>query len=562
MSHFTPPDITVMFLSLAVLLGGARLAGELARKVRQPSVLGEILAGILLGPTVLGHFLPAYGSWLFPKAGPAALGLSAIENVGVVLFLLVAGIEVDLSKVFRQGKRALSVSFFGIIIPFTFGIAMAWFFPRLVGIDAGADPLIFALFIGTALSISALPVIAKVLMDLKLMKTDLGALIMTSAMANDLVGWTLFALVMGMVNAASPSATLAGIGLTVLFVVVVLTAGRWLIHRALPWIQAHASWPGGVLGFIFTLTLAAAAFTEFVGIDAIFGAFIMGIAIGESSHLREQTREHIHQIVTNVFAPLFFAGIGLRLDFLAHFNAPTVLVIFLLACVGKLAGGWLGARIAGMRPRSAWAVAFAMNARGAMEIILGILALRADIIRDKMFVALVIMAIATSLLSGPALTLLLRRRRVTRLQEVVSAKLFLPGMVSRTRHGTLRELCALAGEATGCSPETLFRIAWNNAKVTAIGLENGVAAAYAAVPGLEKPAVAAGLSEEGIDFNSPDGKPARVIFLVLTPGGDSQSLLDVMGDIETRFGRQEATDKAGGAGSFVEFLAALNAPVR
>lgn len=562
MSHLSPHDIVVMFLSLAVLLGAARLAGEIAQKFRQPSVLGEILAGIILGPTVLGRLLPFHGVWLFPKAGPTAAALQGIETVGVVFFLLVAGIEVDLSKVFRQGTRALSISFFGTIIPFALGFGAAWFFPRRVGREVGADPLIFALFVGTALSISALPVISKVLMDLKLIKTDLGTVVMTAAMANDLTGWILFSIVVGMMNAESPSATVTGAVLTLLFVTFVLTVGRWLIHRALPWIQAHATWPGGVLGFVFTLTLGAAAFAEFVGIDAIFGAFIMGIAVGESSHLRERTREHIHHIVTNVFAPLFFASIGLKLDILGHFNWVTVTVVFVLACLGKIAGATLGARLAGMQPRLSLAIAFAMNARGAMEIILGILALRAGIIRERMFVALVLMALATSLLSGPALSFLLHRRRIVRLQDVVSAKLFIPRLSSTSRHGALKELSAVLEQETDGAPDVIFRAAWRAEQITSGGLENGAAAVHVVLPWLKGPAVVVGLSPEGVDFDAPDGSVAKVVFLVATPEEGAQAQVDLMGDISSIFSRREAAEVTRRANNFVEFLAALNAPVR
>ena len=164
--------------------------------------------------------------------------------------------------------------------------------------------------------------IAKILMDLNLLRTEMGTVVMSSAMFDDLVGWILFSMVLGMMN--SGSHTFDGVKRTVLlvatFTVLALTVVRWLIDKILPFIQAHTSWPGGVLGFIFTLTLAGAAFAEFAGIHAVFGAFIVGIAVGESSHLRKRTSEHIHQIVTHVFAPFFFASIGLRTNFASNFH--------------------------------------------------------------------------------------------------------------------------------------------------------------------------------------------------------------------------------------------------
>lgn len=296
-----------MFIALAVLLGAAKLAGELMQKLDQPSVLGEIMAGILLGPTLLGHFRPNLYAFIFPSTGNLPIALETVTTLGVVFFLLIAGLEIDLRSIFRQGKSALLVSFFGVIIPFAFGFGAAGLFPRFLGAAPGADRLIFSLFVGTALSISALPVIAKILMDLNLLRSEMGTVVMSSAMFDDLVGWILFSMILGMMNGGGTSmdGVKRTIMLVIAFVVLALTVVRWMIDKLLPHIQAHTSWPGGVLGFIFTLTLAAAAFAEYAGIHAVFGAFIIGIAVGESTHLRKRTSELIHGIVTNVFAPFF-----------------------------------------------------------------------------------------------------------------------------------------------------------------------------------------------------------------------------------------------------------------
>ena len=259
----------------------------------------------------------------------------------------------------------------------------------------------------------------------------------------------------------NPEPTLAAafkhtIALVALFAGLTLTVGRWLIDKILPFIQAHTTWPGGVLGFIFTLTLAAAAFTEYAGIHAVFGAFIVGIAVGESTHLRKRTSQHIHEIVTNVFAPFFFASIGLRTNFVANFNLGLTLTVIGVACAGKIFGAKWGARLGGMDNRASWAVGLAMNARGAMEMILGILALQAGLIREQMFVALVIMALFMSLVSAPSIHALVSRRRTITLKDVVSNKLFIPKLESDTRHGVLKQMCELAANEVTNSPERFF----------------------------------------------------------------------------------------------------------
>jgi len=563
MQHLTPHDVMTMFMALATLLGCAKVAAELMHKIRQPSILGEIGVGILLGPTVLGHYQPHLYETLFPITGPMPIVLDTVTTLGVVFFLLTAGLEIDLRSIFRQGKSALLVSIFGVAFPFAAGFLAAEAFPEYMGAVSGADTLIFSLFVGTALSISALPVIAKILMDLNLLRTEMGTVIISSAMFDDLVGWILFSFVLGMMHPAAGAGMGDGVKhtivLVVLFVGLTLTLGRWLIDKILPFLQAHTTWPGGVLGFIFTLTLAGAAFTEYAGIHAVFGAFVIGIAIGESGHLRQRTSQHIHQIVTNVFAPFFFASIGLRTNFVSNFHLGLTATVIGVACVGKLLGAGWGARLGGMDRTSSLAVGLAMNARGAMEIILGILALQAGLIRDNMFVAMVTMALFTSLLSAPAIHFLVSRRRTLTLKETVTAKLFLPNLTATTRLGALREMCEVAAEAVSNAPERLFRLVAEREQVLPSGWENELAVPNARIDGLARPLVVVAKSA-GIDFDARDGKPARLIIMILT--ADNQSQHDLLGDASQLFSRREAVDRAVNAQTFVELVAALNAPVQ
>ncbi|MGA7696364.1 MAG: cation:proton antiporter [Candidatus Sulfotelmatobacter sp.] len=563
MQHLSPHDVMTMFMALATLLGCAKLAAELMQKIGQPSILGEISVGIFLGPTVLGHYRPHLYEALFPTTGPMPIVLDTVTTLGVVFFLLTAGLEIDLRSIFRQGKGALLVSFFGVAFPFAAGFLAASAFPNYLGAEAGANPLIFALFVGTALAISALPVIAKILMDLNLLRTEVGTVIISSAMFDDLVGWILFSFVLGMMHPPAGGSVADGVKhtvmLVVLFVGLTLTLGRWLFDKILPFLQAHTTWPGGVLAFIFTLTLAGAAFTEYAGIHAVFGAFVIGIAIGESGHLRRRTSEHIHEIVTNVFAPFFFASIGLRTNFAANFHLGLTATVIGVACLGKLLGASWGARLGGMDRTSSLVVGLAMNARGAMEIILGILALQAGLIRESMFVALVVMALLTSLVSAPAIHFLVRRRRSLTLKDTVTAKLFLPNLSAKTRLGALKEMCEVAAEAVSNAPERLFRLVSERERILASGWENELAVPYARVNGLTRPLVIVAKSV-GIDFDARDGKPARLIIMILT--GDNQSQHDLLGDASELFSHKEAVDQAVHASNFVELVAALNAPVR
>ncbi|MEO8376952.1 MAG: cation:proton antiporter, partial [Candidatus Sumerlaeota bacterium] len=415
-------EVVIFLLSIALMLGLARFLGEVAKQFRQPAVLGEILAGIILGPTVLGTIAPGWFDGLFPKGGAIEASLSGITNLSLIFFLLVAGMEVDLSMAWKSGRTAMIVSLMGIVAPFATGFALAWAFPEMMHIAPGISPVVFALFFGTALCITALPVISKILMDLILFRTEVGVIIVSAAIVNDLVGWLLFALVSSMmgVGGAHPELWKTIVG-TLVFVLVMLTAGRALLHRLLPWLQANTSRTSGVMGFAMVGALLCAALTEWIGIHAIFGSFIFGVALGDSRHLKEKIRLSFDQFISSVFAPIFFASIGLKVNFLQSFDPLLVIIVLLIATVGKVVGCSYGAVRGGLPRRDALAVGFGMNARGAMEIVLGLLALRAGVIEEKLFVALVVMALVTSMISGATVQKLLAPKRPLNFADLLSA---------------------------------------------------------------------------------------------------------------------------------------------
>jgi Kef-type K+ transport system membrane component KefB len=403
-------ELIYLFICLGTMLLFGRLFGEFFRKLRMPLVVGELIAGILLGPTLLGQIAPHLTEKVFTTTGTIGVVLSGISAISVVMLLFAAGMEVELSIIRQQGKTALKTSFVGLIITLTIGyfagnILFDYLMPAA---PEGDSKLIFSLFLATALAITALPVIARTLMDLNLFKTKVGMIIIAAAMMDDLVGWILFSVVLGMMHKGSDSwGFLYTLGYTLLFAITMLTVGRVVINRFLPWAKRKLSWPGGILAISLGFAFLGAAFTEKIGIHAIFGAFIVGIAFGDSVHLNEKTRDIINQFITNIFAPIFFVSIGFKVNFIANFNLEITLIILALAIIAKLIGAGLGSLWGGLSVRESLAVGFGMNARGAMEIVLGLLALEAGVITEPLFVAIVIMAVVTSIMAGPMLQFLL-----------------------------------------------------------------------------------------------------------------------------------------------------------
>ncbi len=678
-------QVTVFLLAFGVLLGTARLFGEIARKFGQPTVLGEILAGVVLGATVLGNpgiagedgWNVRFYEYLFPtyvlneqnepvqmvrvKADPEGkaqeimeepaeratesagdfgapapgssgnpagadaprdadgdaaqrrvegeppgggggggeklavveeeaakpgdsvplpadhekaydggfLAMTMFLNLSAVFLLLVAGLEVDLSIVWKQGKAALFVSLMGMLVPGAFGFALAYALPGTLGYDFEAgQKLPFALFVAIAMSITALPVIAKILLDLNMFRSDMGMLIMSSAMVNDLIGWIGFAVVLALVATGmegeaagaagdASSGLMKTIGLTFLFVGGMLTVGRFLANKALPFVQANTSWPGGVLAFVLTISLLCAAATEAIGIHSIFGAFIAGVAIGDSRHLREQTRTVIEQFITNIFAPLFFAGIGLRVNFIEGFDIAAVSIVLGVAIAGKVFGCYFGALWAGLSRRESWAVGFGMSARGAMEIILGQLALQHNLITEKLFVAIVVMAIATSLIAGPSMQAALGRKQKRKLTDFLSEKMFVGQLRSATRRDAIRELAAAASANAEVDQAVCDAAVWRREQMMSTGLPGGIAVPHGRIKGLEKPLVVVGRSNAGIDFDAADGRLAEIVCLLLTPASDGEAQLELLAAVAEAFSDPTTRRRALDAETFIEFKAAL-----
>ncbi|MBU0972495.1 MAG: cation:proton antiporter [Proteobacteria bacterium] len=563
MQTLTSDNVVVFFLSLGVLLGTARLLGEIAQRFHQPSVLGELMAGVLLGPTVLGSLAPDLNRFLFPLHGLNAIALDTIGTLAIVLFLLVAGMEVDLSTIWKQGKIGCKVGITSIVIPFSLALTAAFVLPEAFGRHLGADPLIFALFLAIAISISALPIIAKTLMDMGLYRSDLGMVVISAAIFNDIVGWIIFAVLLGLIGdqTSNGNNVMVTISLTFAFVGVMLTIGRWLIHKALPVVQAYTRWPAGELSFALILGLFGAAFTEWIGIHAIFGAFIVGAAVGDSSHLRERTRTIIDNFISFIFAPVFFATIGLKVNFLTNFDLPLVIMVTLMACVCKFAGGVIGARWGGMHNRESWAVGSAMVSVGAMGIIVGMIALEAGIIHQRLFVALVVMAIITSMISGPSMRLILRPEKRRKMKDMLSPKLFLRELKAISCRGVIHEMTGAVCALQGLDTHAVRTAVWNREESLSTGIGNGVALPHARIKGLPKSFVVVGISSKGIDFDAPDGKHANVIFLILTPANDPLAQLEISSEIACLFRDQELIKQVLCTKGFTDFLALLRAPV-
>jgi Kef-type K+ transport system membrane component KefB len=393
-------EVLHFLIIVTVVLVLARTLGELCRKFKQPAIIGEIVAGIILGPTLLGTYWHHMFNDIFLVSPRAYGAFDGLANVGIILLMFIAGFEVDIKQIKRDGKQAAAISLTGIIFPFIIGFAAAWFFYERIFSNSTNNQFITSMFFGTALSITALSVITKILMDLDILKTKIGNIVLTSAMIDDFLGWVLFSIIMQMLNSKDQQGSWTAVAMVLLFAVFMVTIGRWIVNKMLFIAQKNLK-IGRVITLAICLCFISAIVTEFLGVRGVFGAFLMGIAVGDSEYFTERHKLILHQFTVNIIAPLFFASVGLRLNFIANFNLEVVSIILAIACIAKLLGAGIGSRISGMNKNESIAVAFGMNARGSQEIVLGLLALQAKIIDEKVFEGLVVMTVVTIIISGP-----------------------------------------------------------------------------------------------------------------------------------------------------------------
>jgi Kef-type K+ transport system membrane component KefB/nucleotide-binding universal stress UspA family protein len=407
-------DVLVLVVQIAALLFAARLFGEIAKRLNQPPVVGEILAGIILGPSLLSGFVPFIREWLLPQTPVQGYLLEVVSLLGAMFLLLITGLETDLMLIRRHARTAFGVSFGGIITTFSSGFVLGQFLPDFL-LGNPNERLVFALFVATAMSISAIPVIAKVLMDLNLMRRDIGQTIIAAGMSDDTTGWILLSIVSGL---ASGQAITAGsvvqiVGSVLAFMVLSFTLGRILVKKLFDFAQDELVSEDRLLTLVIVLTFVWGAITQALNLEAVLGAFVMGILIGQIPRLPTSIYHKLESLSLGIFTPIFFAVAGLKVNLRSLLEPGLLLIallVILIALMGKVVGTYVGARVFGKKDHwTALSFGAGLNARGAMEIIIATIGLNLGILSQEMFSVIVLMAISTSLMAPPMLKWVLKR---------------------------------------------------------------------------------------------------------------------------------------------------------
>ncbi|HEY6257532.1 MAG TPA: cation:proton antiporter [Xanthobacteraceae bacterium] len=398
----------VIFLAeLIVLMLAGRLLGEAMLRIGQPSVMGQLLAGILLGPSLLGWVWPDLQHWLFPAAKEQRSMIDAVSQFGILLLLLLTGMETDLGLVRKVRRAAVSISLIGVAVPFGCGVALGQLLPASLLPDPGKR-LLTSLFLGVALSISSIKIVAAVVREMNFTRRNLGQVIVASAIMEDTIGWIIIAITFGLAEAGTID--LANVGKAVLgtavFLAVSFTVGRRLVFHAIRWSNDNFISEFPVITTILVIMGGMALTTHFIGVHTVLGAFVAGVLIGESPILTKHIDEQLRGLIAAFFMPVFFGMAGLSAD-LTILRDPQLLLLaaglIAIASLGKFAGAFVGGKIGGLTRREALALACGMNARGSTEVIVAAIGLSMGALTQDLYTMIVTMALVTTMGMPPML---------------------------------------------------------------------------------------------------------------------------------------------------------------
>jgi len=403
----------IFIAQLVVLMLVGRLLGEVMSRLRQPSVMGQLIAGLLLGPSLFGLLLPDVQHALFPKNPEQKAMIDGIAQFGILLLLLLAGMETDLKLVRQTGRASLYASLMGIVIPFICGVALGEALPDSMLPDP-EKRLITSLFLGTALSIASVKIVAMVVREMNFMRRIVGQVILASAIIDDSVGWIIVSIIFSLAlhGSVEPFSLAQSVIGTIAFMVASLTIGRRAVFFTIRWVNDHLVSEFAVVTAILCIMGIMALITHLIGVHTVLGAFVAGILVGESPILTRHIDEQLRGLITAFFAPVFFGIAGLTADLTIMADPKIALFtvgLVLVASIGKFGGAFLGAELGGLTRREGLALACGMNARGSTEVIIATVGLSMGALNQDLFTMIVAMAVITTTAMPPTLRWALNR---------------------------------------------------------------------------------------------------------------------------------------------------------
>lgn len=527
-------NIFYLLLQLSIIFILTNFVNSFLKKINQPTITGDLLVGIILGPTILGSFFPKIYNFIFPQNLVQVAMLDTLGWFGLFLVLLSTGIEVDFSSIWKQRKNALVISTLDIIVPIIFSMAFIYFLPSRY-FEFSDNKFITSFFISVIMTISALPIAIRALREVGIMKSDLGFLIISALTINDIIGWIIFTLLLSLFSMKFFDWEIA-IKITLytgVFTFLALNVGKkvvnWLFSKV---VNQDSDGVQGVLAVLISTGVVFGLITLEIGIHTLFGFFIAGIVAGDSPIFTKSARNTVHNFVYSIFASLFFVNIGLKINFFESFNLFLALFITFVGITGRYLGAWIGSTLSkNIKYRNI--ISIAHTPGGEMHIVVSLIALSFGLLNKELFVAIVFAAILSSIINGPWLAVASKRFNYLESFEV----LVYPGIKLEAQYkeqaiSKLLDLLKLEYREVNILENVLDR-----EDIVCSGLQNSIAIPKGNIEDETKTKIIYARLENPINWNSLDGKLTKNIFLILTSREEEENQIKVVKKI-TNFSKK------------------------
>ncbi len=530
MNNLTEHNLLIFLLQFALLLGLSKLFGLVFARFKQSTITAEVLVGLLLGPVIFGKFSPQWHGILFPDDPLQISMLETIAWFGNFYLLMETGLGVNFSRIWKQKGQAMTIALLDIVIPMALLIVPIYLIPDTYLVDPGKR-ILFSVFLASILTISALPVAIRIMYDLNILKSDLGFLVISALTINDVIGWVLIAIIMGMFGQSNLNAMFAVklILLTVAFAVISMTLFRRVIDKIMTLIHERL---GGDTGykttFVFIVGMLFGAMTLKIGIHSLFGFFIAGIVIGEAKHFSENDRHVMKRLVHSLFVPIFFANIGLHLDLINNFDWKLVLFITLISIAAKFIGAYVGAKLAGQNKYDRLLIAICHTSGGEMQIVVAILALSSGLISHSIFVSIISASIITTIIIGPWLSYSVKRRKRGLLNIVFNKEFILPDAEFKDKLELISYVSNIIAGHIRIEGKTVLAEILKREEQMSTAMGRGLAFPHARLAGITKPMILIVMNKYGLEWDSPDDKPVNLVFFIITPESNPAAQLQIL----------------------------------
>lgn len=533
MGPITEHHLMLFLIQFGLLLGLCKIAGYFFGRLKQSSVTAELLVGIILGPAILGKLAPGVQAYLFPDDVVQRSMLEAIAWFGNFFLLMETGLEINFSRVWQQRKDAVKLSIVDLILPILLCFVPIYFLPSHYLADP-SQRVLFALFIAAIMTISALPVAIRGLRDLNILKTDVGFLVLSALTINDIAGWVIFTIILGLF--AHGSLELGFISrlvlMTLAFTFISLTLMRKVVDKAMTFIHEKIGESSGLkITFIMVVGAIFGAITLQIGIHSLFGFFIAGTILGEANHISEKDRFVVNRLVYSIFVPIFFANIGLHLDFIANFDWFLVLVISTIGILARFIAAYIGSKWSGQDKSNILVIAISHTPGGQMHIVVGMLAYSSGLISETVLVSIIAAAIISTIVFGPWLSQAVRKIKKSLFTIAFSEDEVYLDVESKSRDEMLMYMSKIVARRTKMSRDQIYDEIKLREEQMSTAMGRAIAIPHARLDKIEKSYIFIFQTRMGLEWDSPDGNLVRLVILVITPKDSPHAQLQILQSI-------------------------------